>query len=133
MILDLVCAKTLPLLAAKVENVFCILYLHFILFTCVPYFSSSFCIVVHSVNPLFSTLYQAVYNHSVIVCGSPWDSLSGKTYYTDNYTVYTVTVVFCMIIQSRVQFSSLYFYSTGICKKSKSSVVKYNIVHGNAK
>ena len=61
MILDLVCAKTLPLLAAKVENVFCILYIYFILYTCVLYLCSSFCIVVRGVSLLFSTLYQVVY------------------------------------------------------------------------
>ena len=65
MILDLVCAKTLPLLAAKVENVFyTILYIYFILYTCVLYLCSSFCIVFYSVL-FFKLLIQAVIQSSV--------------------------------------------------------------------
>ena len=67
MILDLVCAETLPLLAAKVENVFCS-------FTYTLYFIRVFCIcVLHSVllcavlifySVLFIKLLITILGHS---------------------------------------------------------------------
>ena len=56
--------KNFATLGRQSGKCFLQLYIYFILYTCLLYLCSSFCIVVRGVNLLFSTLYQVTYNHT---------------------------------------------------------------------